>query len=440
MRGRCIRVVLALAAPLAVTAASIAAAPAVAAQIPAGAVWVADEGGNSLTVLDAGTGEVRATVSGVPAPHNVQASPDGTSVYAVSGGNQLLSLTAARAEVTGLALTDRHPAHVVAAEDGTVLVTASEQPSLYAYDARLRPVRRVSLDGAPHGLRISADGRTAVVANTGAGTVDVVDTTTGAVTGRVAVGPSPVQVAVSPDGAVAYASVSGTREVVRVDLATGQVVDRRAVPAAPAQVHLTPDGLLLVANQGDEASPGSTLSVLDAATLEVRAEIPVGAGPHGITVDGGGSFAWVTNVYDDSVSMVDLQALRTVRTATVGDAPNGISFTPVPLEADVDDVRLELPAREDGPDGHDHGGGAGHSHGESEDSHAPDWSTWGRGGAAAGAEGAAGHDDAHGDGHGTESSETEPPRALVLGGFGAVNALVLLAAALWRRRRGPRRA
>ncbi|MFZ5871029.1 MAG: YncE family protein [Actinomycetota bacterium] len=177
--------------------------------------------------------------------------------------------------MTGLAATDSHPAHVVGTPDGGVLVTSSGQPSLFTYDARLRPRSRTELDGAPHGLRLSADGGTAVVANTGAGTLDVVAVTSGAVRDRVDVGPGPVQAAVSPDGRWAWASVA--RQVVEVDLAAAAVVERSTVDAAPAQVFLTSTGRLLVAGQGDEGAPGSTLTVLDASTLERLAEVEVGS-------------------------------------------------------------------------------------------------------------------------------------------------------------------
>ncbi len=52
-----------------------------------GSIWVADEQGSSLTVIDATSNKVRATLSGVPMPHNVQLAPDGKSAWAVLGEN-----------------------------------------------------------------------------------------------------------------------------------------------------------------------------------------------------------------------------------------------------------------------------------------------------------------------------------------------------------------
>lgn len=46
-----------------------------------------DEQGSNLTVIDAATSKVKATLSGVPVPHNVQLSPDGKSTWAMLGEN-----------------------------------------------------------------------------------------------------------------------------------------------------------------------------------------------------------------------------------------------------------------------------------------------------------------------------------------------------------------
>jgi YVTN family beta-propeller protein len=337
-----------------------------------GSVWVADEGGDSLTVLDADSGTVLMTLTGIPAPHNVQAAASGRPVWAVSGAGVLVAL-ADDGSVLGTAGTDEHPAHVVGAADGGVLVSAGVGASVTVYDAALRPTSRAAVPGSPHGLRLTPDGRTAVVANTAAGTVDLVDLPAGAVTARIPVGPSPIQVAVSDDGRWAYASVAGSAEVVRVDLAREIVTDRAAVPAAPAQVLLTGAGELLVADQGTERAPGRTVTVLDPETLELLGRVEVGAGPHGLTSDPDGRIAWVTNVYDDTVSAIDLRARRVLRTVAVGGGPNGVTFSSA--AATGTDRSLELPGTGAGEDGgspeHDQAGDA-HDHADDGHDHAGD--------------------------------------------------------------------
>jgi YVTN family beta-propeller protein len=40
-----------------------------------GTVWVADEYGNSITVIDAATNEAVTTLTGIEGPHNLQVAP-----------------------------------------------------------------------------------------------------------------------------------------------------------------------------------------------------------------------------------------------------------------------------------------------------------------------------------------------------------------------------
>lgn len=56
-----------------------------------GTVWVANEDGNSLSVIDTETNQVATTVTGIEAPHNVQVGQDGT-VWAVSGHSNARSI------------------------------------------------------------------------------------------------------------------------------------------------------------------------------------------------------------------------------------------------------------------------------------------------------------------------------------------------------------
>ena len=332
--------------------------PAPAVTTVSGTVWVANEGADSLTAIDARTGSVRATVRGVTAPHNVQASPDGRRVWAVTGSDQLVSLPTATLRLEHVAQTDKAPAHVVGTPDGGVLVTASAQPSVYAYDAALRPVRRTGLTGSPHGIRLSADGAVALVANTGSGTLDIVDTGHGVVRARVAVGKGPVQAAVSADGRTGFVSLGKASQVVRVDVHDGVVTRRVDVPSAPAQVFLTSTGRLLVANQGTPEQPGTTLSVLDGATLRELGRVRVGAGPHGVVADPAGRVAWVTNLYDGTVSTVDLAAMSQVAVTRVGTRPNGVSLSTTTMRGSRPrEVSVSVPPREDRAGGHSHSSG-----------------------------------------------------------------------------------
>ena len=176
-----------------------------------GSVWVADQEGDSLTVLDAATNAVATTVTGLKHPHNVQVSRDGSRVYAVTGDNRVVAIDATNYTVDAVAPTGPAPAHVIEAPNDKVYVTNADDGAVSVYQtAGLTPVGRIDLGGMPHGLRAADDGSVVVVANTSAGTLDLIDPTTDQRSGEVPVGSQPAQVAVSADGRYAYAGVTGS--------------------------------------------------------------------------------------------------------------------------------------------------------------------------------------------------------------------------------------
>jgi YVTN family beta-propeller protein len=343
------------------TTRSRASASSAPAEAIAGTVWVANEGGHSLSVIDAATNTVVTTVDGIPEPHNVQAGPDGDRVYAVSGhASTVAALDAATYRLADAAATGAGPSHVVLTSDGQkTYVTNYDAGTVSVYRAGLTPAGSITLGGGPHGLRPSPDGATLVVANLKAATVDLIDTRTDSRTAAVPVGGPVVQVAVSPDSRYAYASVAQPPAVVKIDLQTRGVAGRIEVPAAPAQVYLTPDGRsLLSADQGSADKPGTALSLIDTATMTKTASITTGSGPHGVVVDPTGRRAWVTNVYDSTVSVIDLTTRATVATVKVGKQPNGISYAsrpPAPAAARMSVVLPTPSAAASSGDG-DHGG------------------------------------------------------------------------------------
>lgn len=63
----------------------------------------------------------------------------------------------------------------------------------------------------------------------------------------------------------------------------------------------------------------------------------------------------MTNLVDGTVSVVDLTTSTVTRTVDVGQAPNGVSFSPRRVAGVPETVALELPEREDrGDEGHGH--------------------------------------------------------------------------------------
>ena len=130
---------------------------------------------------------------------------------------------------------------------------------------------------------VSATERTipyAYVANSGSGTVSVVDTNQDAVVAQIPVGGVPWGVAVGPGG------------------------DR-----------------IYVAN-----AKSGTVSVIDGQSKSVTATLSVGSKPMGIAVSEDGKHVMVANSDSGTVTLIDAEALLVTGTVAVGSYPEGVSF------------------------------------------------------------------------------------------------------------------
>jgi YVTN family beta-propeller protein len=299
-----------------------------------GTIWVADENGNSITVIDASTNEVVTTLTGIEGPHNLQVSPDGTNVWAVSGhDNSAVQIDVRTHTVLGTIPTGEHPAHIVVSPDGgTVYVTNGGENSVTVIDGATKDViTTIPVGESPHGLRPSPDGRWIYVANASDTTLSVIDTTTNERVTDIEVGDRPVQVAFDPNGEFVYFSLNGANAVGKVDVASQSLVDTVEVGMGPIQVYVTPDNrYVLAANQGTEENPGTTVSIIDVATFVVVETIETGRGAHGVVVEPSGRYAYIANIYGDDVAVIDLSLLEVVARVTTGASPNGISFSSLP--------------------------------------------------------------------------------------------------------------
>ena len=323
-----------------------------------GKVYVADEGSNTVSVIDAATFKTIRGIAVGQGPHNVQVAPDGRQVWVTNNGEP--DKAAEKMPPEGMSKSEHgamagagagavwvidtgtdtvlakvpvgiHPAHVVLAPDGRfAYVTNGGENSVSVVDTSARRVvETIPVGALPHGIRISPDGKQAWVANLKGGTVSVIDTRTRKQIARIAVGKGPAQVGFTPDGRLGFVSLSQENRVALIDTASHKVIRKVSVGTVPIQLYATPDSrLLLVANQGTQKKPGNSVSVIDLATFKPLATIETGSGAHGVVVARDGQHAFVTNTYANTVSVVDVSERKVIATVPVGHGPNGISMTP----------------------------------------------------------------------------------------------------------------
>jgi YVTN family beta-propeller protein len=336
--------------------------------------YVTNVDDNTVSVIDTASNTVVATIPVGGFPDGVAITPDGTHAYVTNAFDSNVSVidTASNTVVTtipvgsapnGVAITpdgarpnesdDRHHrplAYVTNGADNTVSVIDTASNTVVA----TIPVRQ-----DPTGVAITADGTRVYVTNQFDDSVSVIDTGSNTVVATIPGFPEfvlPVGVAITPDGADPYErddrhhqslayvtnyvpTIDGSNfpasAVSVIDTASNTVVSTIPVGQYPDGVAITRDGThAYVANQGD-----GTVSVIDTGRNKVVATIPVGSAPKGVAITPDGPrpyedarhqpLAYVTNLGDNTVSVIDTARNKVVVTIPVGTGPFAVAFATV---------------------------------------------------------------------------------------------------------------
>jgi YVTN family beta-propeller protein len=318
-------------------------------------IFVANEGAGTVSVIDGATFKVTRHIAVGTGAHNVQVSPDGELAWVTNNGaphpaaagkahsgmsgtahgamaqaGEVWAIDTHTDAVVARVVVGKHPAHVVVSADSRwAYVTNGGDNTLSVVDtASLQVVATLPTGAYPHGIRLSPDGKQLYVANLKGNTVSVIDTESRKEIGQIPAGKGPAQVGFTPDGQLAFVSLSQEASVAVIDPASLKVIRKVPVGEVPIQLYATPDNrFLFVANQGSRKNPGNTVSVIDLDNFSTQL-IQVGSGAHGVVVGTDGRHAYVSNLYANSVTVIDVQTSKTVATVSVGAGPNGISVTP----------------------------------------------------------------------------------------------------------------
>ena len=250
-------------------------------------VFVANESSNSVTVVDADSFQVVATVDARNhATHDLAVSRDGRWLFATNLASGRLSAISTRTLETVASIATGDRAHVVT---------------------------------------LTNDNRQAWVANIGENTISIVDTSTYRILGTIAVGKGPTGLTFSRDGRFAYVSNQGDKTVEVIDTASHRVLKAIPVGTNPHFLVLGPDGRIWGTNTG-----GTDIYVIDPATQDKVGAINVGPAPQQIAfgfkgLQGPNAYVTVAGLNRVVVVSADPSNLRILEQIDVGQRPNGIS-------------------------------------------------------------------------------------------------------------------
>ncbi|MEU0583279.1 beta-N-acetylglucosaminidase domain-containing protein [Streptomyces sp. NPDC006132] len=263
-------------------------------------------------------------------PGEVVTSADGRTAYAADQGSNTVSvIDVAQGKVTASVPVGKVPAGLALTPDGGTLWVANYgDGTVQPVDtASLTPGPPVRVGNGPENMAVTPDGRTLYVPNIKDNTVTPVDLTTREAGAAVPVGPSPFNIVAAPDGKRVYVSNSGGSTVTPIDTATQDTEPTLLVSGQAYGLALSPDGRTLWVSP----STGDTVTPVDTVTGVPGKRVTVGRSAFDVALDWNGSTAYVTTADAGELVPVDTDSGTVGTPLTTGAYPLAVALTPVPV-------------------------------------------------------------------------------------------------------------
>ncbi len=318
-------------------------------------VFVSNETGGTVVVVDPETGQVEDRITVGKRPRGLRFSRDGAQLYVALSGSPIAgpgvdesALPEGDRSADGIGVVDvatrklirtypsgQDPESFDLSPDGqTMYVSNEETAEMSILDLRLGTIAgRVGVGEEPEGVTVRPDGKVVYVTCEADNTVVVIDTTTRAVLARVPVGERPRSIAFTANGATAFVTGENNASVVILDAQAHKLLSTILIPATPGKptpprpmgAVLSPDERQLFVSNGRAKS----IAVIDVAGRTLTRVIEdVGTRPWGIGVSPDGRKVYTANGPAGDISIVDAATGAVDRRVAMGGSPWGIAVTP----------------------------------------------------------------------------------------------------------------
>ncbi len=292
-------------------------------------VYVPNEADDTISVIDAASLKVIATLPTGRIPEHLTPDWDMSRLYVSNYASPFLSVVDPRTVKTLGRINAQSPYNLYFSPDGSTAIVMGEDVNLIEfYDRRTwrllkqLPIKWAGIDHAD----FSAGGRYLLASTEYAGHVLKVDVVTMSIVGDIAVGGLPIDVKLSPDGSVFFVANQGRNGVSVVDpfrmkeiafIPTGKGAHGMAISRDTHSLY--------VSNR-----LAGTISVIDFATRKVTATWKVGGSPDMLQVSTDGTQLWTSNRFNSTVVVIDTTSGLVVATIRVGRRPHGLTYFPQP--------------------------------------------------------------------------------------------------------------
>ncbi len=294
--------------------------------------------GDNVHIIDPATNTVVGEITGIEVNHGAAAAPDGSRLYISNEADSTLDIVDGNTlKVTKKIPLSGHPNNIAAGRDGRkVYVAISQAPgAIDVIDTgSLQRVKSIPIKGAVHNTYVTPDGRFVVAGSIAGKNVTVIDAASEqpAWVLEFDLGVRPIAFETNPDGSTrrmfvqltefngfAVVDFTAHREVTRIklpEIAAGKTPVHEGGNASHG-LAVTSDQKLLVVN----SRLNSAVYAYSLPDLKLVGTVDVGKAPDWVTLTPDGKKAYVANAGSNSVSVIDLAAMKEVTRIPVGQVP-----------------------------------------------------------------------------------------------------------------------
>jgi YVTN family beta-propeller protein len=320
-------------------------------RIPAGPkLFVSNESGGDLSVIDVATQKLVATIPVGKRPRGVKLSPDGSVLYVALSGSPIAgpgvdesTLPPADKAADGIGVVSvidmkllrtipggSDPEQVAVTLDGRRMFIANEDiGAATAIDVDSGKVlASFKVGDEPEGVNLRPDGRVVYVTSEGDNQVAAIDTIDLKLLKVFAVGPRPRSTAFLPDSSRAYVPAENGASISVIDAKAHRVLDTIKLEGGPTVrpmgTAVSPDGKLLFATTGR----GKNVVIIDTATNKPLGQVEAGDRPWGIAVSSDGRTVFTANGPSNDVTFIDVEGRKVLAKVKAGERPWGVVYVP----------------------------------------------------------------------------------------------------------------
>lgn len=308
-----------------------------------------------ISVIDLRSHEVVSTIRIGLYMDFVTSSPSGDVLYVnriepisvpgvrqIGESGELIAINPSTEEILWRIQLDGMPHHMTVSKDGRhIFVPYYDSWWVTVVDvAQRKVIKKIFTGNGGHCTELSGDGKRLYVGSMMNDCIWIIDTESLRVVRSIALSDAVRPFDFTKDEKIMYVQLSRYHGFVVVDLPTGKTIRKVDLPLLPRDVKLpefyphtynhgiklTPDEKLLFAN----ASVGNYVAVYSHPDLRLIKTIPVGTDPNYVIFSPEGKYAYVSNRGSNDLSVISVSELKEIKRIRLGSYPQRMVIIDVP--------------------------------------------------------------------------------------------------------------